>query len=65
MSESLKNAKEMLDKNFKPIDMEMPNTDKRFHLSNVMKLKFFSDGSNMYILVISSIVFLLFYSMYY
>jgi hypothetical protein len=61
MNESLKAVRDILDKNFKPIDMEMPNPAKRFNLTNVMKLKFFSDGSTMYLLVISMLVFFFFY----
>ena len=41
--------------------MKMPDPSKRFNLQKVMHLKALSDGSSMYIVLVSGIFLLLFY----
>lgn len=60
MRKSFTNLHELNDKKFKPINMKMPNTEKRFHLGQVMYLKVFSDGSNFYIILVSIGMFIVF-----
>lgn len=43
---------ELKEGTFRPIDLEMPDASKRFHLDRVMKLKVFSDGSTFYIAIL-------------
>ncbi|CAD8192552.1 unnamed protein product [Paramecium octaurelia] len=61
LKKSFQTIHEVKDIKFKPIDMKMPDPSKRFHLGQVMHLKVFSDGSNLYIITICVGMFILFF----
>ena len=54
-----------LNAKFRPIDMEMPKPDSRFHLNIVMTLKYFSEGSDIAIVVLGIFSFTLFMMLYF
>jgi hypothetical protein len=53
-----------LNSTFKPIDMEMPQPAKRFHLDLVMRLKAFGDGSEVAIVLLGLLTFAILMVMY-
>ncbi|CAD8206886.1 unnamed protein product [Paramecium pentaurelia] len=61
LKKSFQTIHEVKDIKFKPIDMKMPDPSKRFNLGQVMHLKIFSDGSNLYIITICVGMFILFF----
>ncbi|CAD8106678.1 unnamed protein product [Paramecium primaurelia] len=61
LKKSFQTIHEVKDIKFKPIDMKMPDPSKRFNLGQVMHLKVFSDGSNLYIITICVGMFILFF----